>query len=182
MVRISELPDDLLLKILSFLPTKVAVSTSILSKQWQFLWMWLPKLEYHDITNPLSLCPTLRYEEFIDKILPLHRALVIESFLLRFCHIRLPQPEKIKLWIGIAVSRFVRELSIVSSCFKPKYSDVISLPSSLYTCDSLMTLKLQGETILVDVPRTACLPSLKTLKLLRVTFLNEDSLQVILGD
>ncbi|KAF2590229.1 hypothetical protein F2Q70_00041837 [Brassica cretica] len=48
MDRISGLSDELLVKILSFLPTEDAVSTSVLSKQWRFLWMRLPKLEYHD--------------------------------------------------------------------------------------------------------------------------------------
>ncbi|CAA7047970.1 unnamed protein product [Microthlaspi erraticum] len=180
MVGISELCDDLLLKILSFLPTKVAVSTSILSKQWQFLWMWLPKLEYgeYDITGPLSSWSgTLRYEEFMDKNLTSHRAPVIESLLLRFCHRRLPQPEKIKLWIGIALSRCVRELSIVSIYF----NDVLSLPSGLYTCNSLMTLKLEGEIILVDVPRIVYLPSLKNLQLRRVTYSNEDSLGLLIS-
>ncbi|KAF3495503.1 hypothetical protein DY000_02057850 [Brassica cretica] len=54
MDRISGLSDELLVKILSFLPTENAVSTSLLSKQWRFLWMWLPKLEYHDYyaSNP----------------------------------------------------------------------------------------------------------------------------------
>ncbi|CAN6838727.1 unnamed protein product [Brassica oleracea] len=68
---INDLSDELLIKILSFLPTKVAVSTSILSKQWQFLWMWLPKLEYSSLRYySESSAP----REFIDKYLPLHRA------------------------------------------------------------------------------------------------------------
>ena len=34
--------------ILTFVPTKVAVSTSLLSKRWEFLWTWVPKLEFVD--------------------------------------------------------------------------------------------------------------------------------------
>ncbi|CAA7024545.1 unnamed protein product [Microthlaspi erraticum] len=44
-----------------------------------------------------------------------------------------------------------------------------------------MTLKLEGNNILVDVPQVVCLPSLKTLQLLRVTYLNEDSLRLLLS-
>ncbi|CAH8279914.1 unnamed protein product [Arabidopsis lyrata] len=128
MAKISDLSDELLVKILSFLPTRVAVSTSVLSKQWEFLWMWLPKLEYDD------------YDHITD------------------------------------LSRCVRELSIGLSHF-----NVVSLPSSLYTCKSLVTLKLEGEKVLVDVPRTVFLPSLKTLQLERVTYSTEDSLRLLLS-
>lgn len=138
--------------------------------------MWLPKLEYDDYRIKAS--SALSDRDFIVKKLPLHRAPVIESLLLSFGDIRLPQPEKIKLWVGIAVSRFLRELSL-SYCFSDEPD--VSLPSSLYTCNSLTTLKLQGNNILVDVPPTVCLLSLKTLELRCVTYFNEDSLRLLIS-
>ncbi|CAG7906365.1 unnamed protein product, partial [Brassica rapa] len=110
---INDLSDELLIKILSFLPTKVAVSTSILSKQWQFLWMWLPKLEYSSLRY-YSDCSAI--QEFIDKYLPLHRAPVIERFSLRLIDDHI-QPEDIKRWVEIAVSRYVRDLNIYHSTY-----------------------------------------------------------------
>ncbi|CAL9243859.1 unnamed protein product [Arabidopsis halleri] len=182
MSKISELSDDLLVKILSFLPTKVAVSTSVLSKQWEFLWMWLPNLkyfDYKDLNSNHTESSLLGYHDFIYKNLPLHRAPIIESLRLKFYY-ALSRPEDIKLFVGIAVSRRVRKLSISYNYFGDKCQ--ILLPSSLYTCKSLMTLKLYGKTILVDVPPTICLlPSLKTLELGWVTYLNEDSLGLLLS-
>ncbi|EOA15055.1 hypothetical protein CARUB_v10028414mg [Capsella rubella] len=182
MATLSCLSDDLLVKILSFLPTKVAVSTSILSKQWKFLWMWLPKLDYldyRDITNSCTSKSTLvRYRDFIDKYLPLHRALVIESLRLIFT-LNSVQPEDIKPWAAIAVSRCVRELSI--SYYSLHYKSVALLPCSLYTCKSLVTLKLEGKKILVDVPQMVFLPLLKNLELEDVTYANEDSLKLLVS-
>ncbi|CAH2036032.1 unnamed protein product [Thlaspi arvense] len=116
MDKISGLSDELLVKILSFLPTKVAVSTCILSKQWEFLSMWSPKLEYNenDIKGPDS--SVLRFHDFVVKNLPLHRAPVVESLILTSRYHVYFQPESIKLWVGIVVSRCVRELSINVCC------------------------------------------------------------------
>ncbi|ESQ47210.1 hypothetical protein EUTSA_v10027789mg [Eutrema salsugineum] len=155
MGRISGLSDELLVKILSFLPTKVAVSTSILSKQWEFLWMWLPKLEYGSENHSVSEYKRLKC--FLDRNLPLHRAPVIESFRLQIRYPHL-EPGDIKLWVLTVVSRYL-----------------------VYLCKSLVTLKLDGK-ILVDVPRMVCLPCLKTLQLEAVTYLNEDSLQRLLSN
>ncbi|XP_024014618.1 FBD-associated F-box protein At5g38590 isoform X2 [Eutrema salsugineum] len=173
MDRISGLPDELLEKILSFVPTQVAVSTSILSKRWKFLWMSLPKLEYDDTCNRY---PESALEEFIDKNLPLHRAPVIESLSLHFGGDSNVEPEDIKRWVEIAVSRNVRELDISYSHSEKE----IIFPSSFYTCKSLVVLKLRYVT-LMDVPSTACLPSLKTLKLESVTHPNQESLQQLLS-
>ncbi|KAG7606328.1 F-box domain [Arabidopsis thaliana x Arabidopsis arenosa] len=149
MAEISGLPDDLLVKILAFLPTKVAISTSVLSKQWRFLWMWLPKLkydDYDDITDGFNSVSAFQtYRDFIAKNLPLHRAPIIESLSLGFRCGTL-QPEDLKSWVEVAVSRSVR------------------------------------FNIRVDVPPTVCLlPSLRTLELKRVRYLNEDSLRMLLS-
>ncbi|KAL0714440.1 hypothetical protein Bca4012_021419 [Brassica carinata] len=141
MDRISGLSDELLLKILLLVPTKVAVSTSILSKRWRYLWMWLPRLEF-------------RYKRLLD-------------------------PECESMWVSIALSHCLRELEIArgSDSAKP-----VILPSDLFTCKSLVVLKLVG-VILLDVPRIlVSLPSLKTLKLQSLKYFNEETLQRLLSN
>ncbi|KAF2555347.1 hypothetical protein F2Q68_00016013 [Brassica cretica] len=81
MDTISGLPYELLVRILSLVPTKAAVSTCILSKRWKFLWMSLPKLDFTDRDESL-----LVLKDFINKNLPVtqssgHRNL--PSFLVR---------------------------------------------------------------------------------------------------
>ncbi|ESQ28694.1 hypothetical protein EUTSA_v10018628mg [Eutrema salsugineum] len=173
MDRISDLSDELLIKILTSVPTKLAVSTSILSKRWECLWKWLPKLEYDDTDYSLSECKRLRC--FLDRNLPLHRALVIESFRLHLNNQHFKR-EGIKLWLQFAVSRCLRELEVSYSNRRKRN---ISL-SCLYNCKSLVILKLSGA-ILVDVPRMVSLPSLKTLQLRDVTYSDKKSLQRFLS-
>ncbi|CAF2111979.1 BnaC08g26340D [Brassica napus] len=175
MDRISGLSDELLIKIILFVPTKVAVSTSILSKRWEYLWMWLPKLEYGHRDCSESECEKLRC--FLDRNLPLHRAPDIESFRLELCNSRF-KPENISMWVVVALSHCLRELDISYESY-PEKPDI--LPSNLYTCKSLVVLKLEGD-ILLDVPRMVSLPSLKTLMLQRVRYLNDETLQRLLSN
>ncbi|KAI3851466.1 hypothetical protein MKX03_019210 [Papaver bracteatum] len=44
--HISTLPDDVLIRILSLVPTEQAVLTSLLSKRWKFLWTSMPELDF----------------------------------------------------------------------------------------------------------------------------------------
>ncbi|KAF8101971.1 hypothetical protein N665_0201s0264 [Sinapis alba] len=175
---INGLSDHLLVKILLLVPTKVAVSTSILSKRWEYLWMWLPKLEYDDLH--FSESEYERLQSFLDRNLPLHRAPVMESFRLYLLNSFI-KPENINMWVSTAVSQCIRELDISyeTGSFDP--TKPVMLPSNLYTCKSLVVLKLEVG-ILLDVPRMVSLPSLKTLKLLWVRYFNEDTLRRLLSN
>ncbi|KAL6516276.1 hypothetical protein OROGR_019581 [Orobanche gracilis] len=49
--RLSELPDSLILEILSLLPMRDMVRTSVLSKRWKDLWITLPFFNFKVIWN-----------------------------------------------------------------------------------------------------------------------------------
>ncbi|KAG2328966.1 hypothetical protein Bca4012_021416 [Brassica carinata] len=173
---ISGLPDELLVKILLLVPTKVAVSTSILSKRLEYLWMLLPKLDYSRIDCSEHECERLRC--FLNRYLHVHRAPAIESFRLKSCRLHF-KPENVSMWVVNAVSHCVRELDILHDDSDPAKPDI--LPSNLFTCKLLVVLKLDGN-ILLDVPRMVFLPSLKTLKLRHVRYFNDKTLQRLLSN
>ncbi|CAA7028112.1 unnamed protein product [Microthlaspi erraticum] len=84
MDRISNLSDDLLLKIVSSIPFKDVVATMLLSKRWRFLWTMLPKLDFNDDNDYGSDSELQRskYEKFVkyvDRSLVLNRAPVLET-------------------------------------------------------------------------------------------------------
>ncbi|CAA7062545.1 unnamed protein product [Microthlaspi erraticum] len=142
MEKISGLSEDeLLVKILSFLPTKVAVSTSVLSRRWEHLWKRVPKLDFaYTDAKPSDKCQK-RLHRFIQRNLPLHRAPVLESLRLK---LSFPSfiPDDIEAWTDVAVSRGVRELSI---SYSSADGYITRLPDSLYTCESLVSLKLDDR-------------------------------------
>ncbi|KAG2322421.1 hypothetical protein Bca52824_015634 [Brassica carinata] len=82
------------------------------------------------------------------------------------------------MWILTALPHCLRELEIVYEAYSAT-SNI--LPSNLYTCKSLVILKLDGE-ILLDVPRVVSLPSLKTLKLVSARYFNEETLLRLLSN
>ncbi|XP_045822400.1 putative FBD-associated F-box protein At3g12840 [Trifolium pratense] len=61
--RISDLPDSILSHILSFLPTKQASATSILSKRWKLVWHSILTLNFDQNKDTFKNC--FHFEEFI---------------------------------------------------------------------------------------------------------------------
>ncbi|KAF8099868.1 hypothetical protein N665_0236s0029 [Sinapis alba] len=167
MDRISLLPEDLILKILSSLPTKVAVTTCLLSKRWCCLWKHVPKLLYN-----ISRSDYQRASRFVYTFLSLNKSPVLESL-----HLSLGQKgysKDIETWTSVAISRGVRHL------LYSQLSATLRLPRSLFTCETLVTLTLVSAVIR-DVPLTICFPSLKTLFLWFVDFLEDEIVTSLLS-
>ncbi|XP_020871687.1 putative FBD-associated F-box protein At5g56440 [Arabidopsis lyrata subsp. lyrata] len=163
MDRISLLSDDLLLKILSMVQTKDTVTTSLLSKRWCSLWKHVPKVTYMDLNYPNT--EFWRPSRFVDKFLLLNKAPVLEGMTLTLG--RTCRPTDIQTWISFAISRGVRNLYIYR--YRPG-SGLIRLPRSLYTCETLVKLFLEGDFIMDYAPLTNSFRSLKVSTLFLVNF------------
>lgn len=79
--RISELPEALIVQILSLLPTKVAITTSVLSKQWKSLWTMTPNLKFDSCDQR---CGFGIFSENAFRSLLFHKAPIIECLHLNF--------------------------------------------------------------------------------------------------
>ncbi|EOA15188.1 hypothetical protein CARUB_v10028576mg [Capsella rubella] len=172
MDRISFLPDDFLLHILSLLPTKDVLKTSVLSKRWRNLWKLVHKLEYIDIN---SNAEHWKIVQFVDRSLLLNKAQVLESL-----HFKLDRQCKdvdIGFWIRFAVERGLRELNF-DYCFTIRKPS--RLPQSLFTCVTLVALKLKNVS-LVDAQFPVCFKLLKTLHLVEVIFRDDESSRKLLS-
>ncbi|KAF7825891.1 F-box/FBD/LRR-repeat protein [Senna tora] len=153
MASISSLPNELLLKILSYLPLTQAVATSILSNTWkalcsQFLEDNYSRLAYFD---DFALISPRR-----QKSIRLRRSTSDSDLIIR--------------WIETAITQRQVEILDVSLCLR----NVVPLPSSVFTCSTIVVLRL-NNVILSNSgsdsdPVSVCLPSLKILHLKSVTF------------
>lgn len=175
MDRLSQLPEALLLRILSLLPAKDVVSTMVLSKRWQFLWMLVPKLVYDDSYQDIEYG---RFSRFVDRSLTLHEAQVLDTL-----HLKLGKTcgtGDIRVWIRTVDKRCLRELVIEIDKSNRGNSSVV-LPRSLYTCcRMLVTLKL-NKAVLVDVTSSFSFPSLKNLSLVSMKYPGDDFIKMLLS-
>ncbi|AEE77242.1 F-box/RNI-like superfamily protein [Arabidopsis thaliana] len=170
--RISDLPEALLLQILSMLPVKDVVTTSVLSKPWRSLWKLVPTLKF-DYENNQSEDET--YSEIVCRLLLSNKAPFLESLHLGFRFGECRSVE-VGMWIGIAYARHVRDLVLHVESVKGSFI----FPTGLYNCETLESLTLRSW-VLVDVPSPACLKSLRTLRLENVDYKYDDSVYNLLS-
>ncbi|KAL9291183.1 putative FBD-associated F-box protein [Arabidopsis thaliana] len=78
--RINDLPDDLLATVLSFVPTKDAVATSILSKRWRPIWKRAVNLESDCVQTKRCCCNLLREKWKQPDFVPLSLYRSLEAF------------------------------------------------------------------------------------------------------
>lgn len=161
---ISELPDALLLQILSLIPTKDAVATSVLSKRWRSLCKMIPSLTFCSSGYDLE-----RFSDNVCRFMLSHQAPFLQSLHLEM-DFEKDSTRDIGVLLGIAFGRNVRELGL------EVYSDEpYRFPTSLLNCGTLETLKL-GPRVLLEVPFPVCLEALRTLSLFDMTYKDEGSI------
>ncbi|XP_018623283.1 F-box/LRR-repeat protein At3g26922-like isoform X2 [Nicotiana tomentosiformis] len=117
--RISQLPDDILVHILSFLSVKEAADTSVLSKRWLPLWRYVPRLDFA-ATKPLhevALDEKLRkrhmkkYVRWVNRTLQICKAQRLDQFRVCFDLNKFAQHD-IDKWLEFAFSRQVQRLEL----------------------------------------------------------------------
>ncbi|KAK8486681.1 hypothetical protein V6N11_035005 [Hibiscus sabdariffa] len=176
--RISNLPDSVLSRILSSLPIKDAVSTSILSTRWRHLYAYMLNLDV-DVHLFRHFPPrTLNsFMNFMYKQLFLHTEGRIEHF--RLHHIIIPgmHDSNVCGWISAVLWRGVKEIDLVFT----RSSSYFPLPTVLlFTSKTLVRMKLALPYVMV-VPIHVCLPCLKTLVLQIIQFEDGDSVKRLIS-
>ena len=159
--RISSLPDSLLCHILSFLPTRTAMSTSILSRRWRHVWEHLQVFNFYDSSALEHKFPSeedAKFIAFVNAVLTLCRIRHIQKFRLS-CKIR--DKDVIRTWLRAAIGPHLQELRLDLSL---PASDFFFIPRSIFTCTALVSLSLKGM-IHVEKLSSVHLPSLKNLEM-----------------
>ncbi|MED6168074.1 hypothetical protein PIB30_008732, partial [Stylosanthes scabra] len=165
--RISGLPDQVLVDILSRLPSTIVVHTRILSNRWKNLWRSVPTVDidstFFNDAFPLINHPNHPKHRFFQFAASLILALTkdakqaILNFRLKCNNHYFCQCYDVKLWVDTIVRRSVEEIEISL----PPHT-LINLPLSVVTCQTLVVLKI--EHLIVDLKGSVVqLPRLKTL-------------------
>ncbi|KAL0017436.1 hypothetical protein SO802_004505 [Lithocarpus litseifolius] len=177
---ISTLPDTLLSHILSFLPIRDSVATSILSNRWRSLWTLVPILclDQREFTNKEEGDQKLRFVDIVFRIWTLRNAISNPTPLRKLCicwhHNCLPF--YVDTWLRATNLRDLQQLflSILTS-FKTPFE----LPCRLYFSTKLVVPKFAGD-INLNPPPACALPCLRILGLRGVILANQDSLSTFL--
>ncbi|RYR40693.1 hypothetical protein Ahy_A09g046434 [Arachis hypogaea] len=171
MDMISTIPDSLLCYILSFLPTRDSVATSILSRRWRHLWKELQVLDLDD--GPF--CTPERSAEEMDECF----IAFINAALSRFPHIKKFRlscevlcEDDFRSYINDVTGPYLQELFVSQMYSLENYG----VPCGIFTCPSLVSLCLKGYIFIEDEDlQSVHLPSLKNLEL-DVKYVNADKI------
>ncbi|KAM0049940.1 putative F-box-like domain superfamily protein [Helianthus debilis subsp. tardiflorus] len=192
--RLSRLPEPIVSHILSLMPTKFAVRTSILAKRFQYSWMFVTNLDFDDdddSTNATDIFSRLAllltesrhnsdhsFIKFVDRVLESCRSPQVDLVRIHVYYYKVRELSLLK-WIVKAVRLNVRELDLRLS--------LSHLPLSLRTCKTLTKLifhrtgRDRQASKCWQCPDRVSLPCLKTLDIDVCDDPHENAFRVISG-
>ncbi|KAF6152727.1 hypothetical protein GIB67_021387 [Kingdonia uniflora] len=168
--RISNLPDVVLHRIISLLPTKEAVATSLLTKQWKHLWISISNLEFWDSSHGISLDQVkqmkdmnckVSFMDFVERVLIRLDECDIQKFSLKCfdCYL-----SRIEVWINWVIRHQIPEVKLEYGVYG---ASLIVFLSTDFNYEILEVLKLMIKSIF-KIPTSICFSRLKTLDLSRL--------------
>jgi hypothetical protein len=166
--RLSDLPEFVILHIMSFLSIEYAVRTCILSTRWKDLWKRLPGLTMRsDEFRSYKI-----FNKFVSKVLSLRdSSIALES--LDFRHIGSVQPRLLKRILNCVGSHIVQRLELKVQC------DIEQIKHKIFSCPNLTFLNLLVYPGLCKekplFPKSISLPALTTLHLGSFAFCASDN-------
>ncbi|KAG7627299.1 F-box domain [Arabidopsis thaliana x Arabidopsis arenosa] len=172
------LPDDLLVQILYLLPTKEAVSTSVLSKRWRTLFTRSDNLDFH---NPISGRPEdilKSFNDFVDSSLAFQGGKHIKKFSLH-TKTNTFEYDVLDHWICNALEHGVSELHL--HLMHESWPWLFSIPSKVFNSSSLVKLSLGSRLYCPSFPPDTSLPALKVLLLDSILFRDDQLSNVFLA-
>ncbi|XP_056860181.1 FBD-associated F-box protein At5g44490-like [Raphanus sativus] len=174
---ISKLPDSLLSQILSNLPTKDTVRTSVLSHRWKNVCLLVPSLDLSSSEFP----DYDTFVSFIDKLLAFYRE---ENSVLYNLKLSLQKDENddyeycVTRWIDFVANPKLKHLDVECVLVNRKFLEVI--PQSLYIeCDTLVYLRLHRVSL--GELKSVSLPCLKTMRLEHNAYASDASLELLIS-
>ncbi|CAI0467474.1 unnamed protein product [Linum tenue] len=193
--RLNSLPDEIISHILSFLETKFAVGTAVLSRRWKDLWTMVSNLDFNNRLTYKDLIGSgdaddslpeeteerkaVRFFGFVERVLRQHSNLdSLGRFRFHFsasegnCKVMQGCLDKMELVFGSQIEAI--EWWVWDATRFRNLPSIWRLPESFYTLKNLKDVNLHHVIMGADGP--VSLPSLKNLNLWKAKFTDFDSL------
>ncbi|XP_055960841.1 F-box/LRR-repeat protein 25-like isoform X2 [Mercurialis annua] len=172
--RISELPDAIIIHILSLLPsTKLCAKTCVLSKRWQHLWTYVPNITLSQYDFPYNERKNI-IKRVVNETLAFHSSSKLNNFSIKISDLQELYPS-IESWLQLAVGRAVESLTLEFSGSSTCYL----LPQFLYSNSNIRSLTTKFCKFVPD--ERISWSALKELSIRQSTLTDEDIQNILYG-